>query len=85
MSAFPESGRSYTPKIAKRKGRFRPEADVAASGTQNPVAMYCLEDTDIVVILIVNVGQTHNGLTKSPIGMFFRDVWLPTVVTYLGR
>jgi len=48
-------------------------------------AMYWLEDTDIVVILMVNVGQMHSGLTKSPIGIFLRDVWLPTVMTYLGR
>ena len=47
--------------------------------------MYWLEDTDIVVVLLTNVGQMHSGLQRSPIGWFWRDVWLPVVMRYLGR
>ena len=48
-------------------------------------AMYWLEDTDIVVVLLANVGQMHSDLQRSPIGWFLRDVWLPAVVRFVGR
>ena len=47
--------------------------------------MYWLEDTDIVVVMLANVGGMHSDLLQSPVGWFFRDVWLPTVMRYLGR
>ena len=47
--------------------------------------MYWLEDTDIVVVLLTNVGQMHSGLQQSPTNLFWRDVWLPAVMRYLGR
>ncbi|UCC83860.1 MAG: hypothetical protein JSW46_02695 [Gemmatimonadota bacterium] len=46
--------------------------------------MYWLEDTDIMVVLLTNVGQMHSGLQRSPNGWFFRDVWLRAVLRYLG-
>jgi hypothetical protein len=46
--------------------------------------MYWLEDTDIVVVLLTNIGQMHIGLRKSPVGWFWRDVWMPAVMKYLG-
>ncbi|UCG86834.1 MAG: hypothetical protein JSW71_23560 [Gemmatimonadota bacterium] len=47
--------------------------------------MYWLEDTDIVVVFLANVGGMHSGLAASPIGWFFRQVWMPAVMRYLGR
>jgi len=47
--------------------------------------MYWLEDTDIVIVLLTNVGQMHSGLQRSPVGWFWLDVWLPAVMKYLGR
>jgi len=47
--------------------------------------MYWLEDTDIVVVLLTNVGQMHSSLQMSPVSTFFRQVWLPAVLRYLGR
>ncbi len=47
--------------------------------------MYWFEDTDIVVVTLTNVGQMHSGLLTSPVGLFFREVWMPTVMRYLGR
>lgn len=47
--------------------------------------MYWLEDTDIVVVLLTNVGRMHSGLNPSPVGMFYREVLLPAVMQFLGR
>jgi D-alanyl-D-alanine carboxypeptidase len=47
--------------------------------------MFWLEDTDITVVVLTNVGQMHSDFSKSPISMFFRDVWLPAVMRYLER
>ena len=47
--------------------------------------MYWLEDTDIVVVFLANVGQMHSDFLQSPINLFFRNVWMPTVLRSLGR
>jgi D-alanyl-D-alanine carboxypeptidase len=47
--------------------------------------MYWLEETDIVVILLTNVGEMHSGLNPSPVGMFYREVLFPAVIQFLGR
>jgi D-alanyl-D-alanine carboxypeptidase len=47
--------------------------------------MYWLEDTDVVVVLLANVGAMHSGLMMSPTGVFFRQLWLPAVMRYVGR
>lgn len=45
--------------------------------------MYWLEGTDIILVMLTNVGGMHSGLSPSPVGLFFRDVWLPAVMRYL--
>ena len=47
--------------------------------------MHWLEDTDIVMVILTNVGGMHSGLQQSPIGLFRRHVWLPAVMRYLGK
>ncbi len=47
--------------------------------------MYWLEDTDIVIVLLTNVGGMHSGLSPSPVGIFYREVLLPAVMRFLGR
>ncbi|MFO7892401.1 MAG: serine hydrolase domain-containing protein [Longimicrobiales bacterium] len=47
--------------------------------------MYWLADTDIIVVMLTNIGGMHSGLSPSPPGLFFRQVWLPAVMRYLGR
>lgn len=47
--------------------------------------MYWLADTDIIVAMLTNVGGMHSGLSPSPPGLFFHQVWLPAVLRYLGR
>ena len=47
--------------------------------------MYWLENTDIIIVLLTNVGEMHSGLRPSPVGLFYRLVLLPTVLQFLGR
>ena len=47
--------------------------------------MYWLEDTDVVVVVLTNVGAMHSGLMMSPTGTFISQLWFPTVMRYLGR
>ncbi len=47
--------------------------------------MYWLEDTDIIVVMLANVGGMHSGLSPSPVSLFFRQVLLPRMMRYLGR
>jgi D-alanyl-D-alanine carboxypeptidase len=48
-------------------------------------AMYWFENTDIIVVMLTNVGGMHSGLRPSLPGLFYRDVLLPAVMRYLGR
>jgi D-alanyl-D-alanine carboxypeptidase len=47
--------------------------------------MYWLENTDIIVVMLANVGGMHSGLSPSPVSLFFRQVMLPRMMRYLGR
>jgi D-alanyl-D-alanine carboxypeptidase len=42
--------------------------------------MYWLEDIDITVVLLTNIGGMHSGLNPSPVSLFFRQVLLPAVM-----
>lgn len=84
----PRGGRShYMQGISRTENYYEDYAILGhGGGTLGFTAgMYWLEDTDIVVVLLTNVGQMHSGLQRSPISWFFRDVWLPAVMRYLGR
>lgn len=48
-------------------------------------AMYWFENTDVVMVLLANVGAMHSGLMMSPVGNFMSRLWLPEVMRYLGR
>ncbi len=47
--------------------------------------MYWLEDTDVVFVVLTNIGGMHSGLAMSPVGAFMSQLWFPTVMRYLGR
>ena len=47
--------------------------------------MYWLEDTDVTLVMLANVGGMHSGLSPSPVSLFFRQVLLPRIMRYLGR
>ncbi len=74
----------YMQGISKREGFYREYAAFGHSGgTLGFTAyMYWLEDTDIVLVMLANVGAMHSDITSAP-GIFFRMVWLPTVMRYL--
>jgi hypothetical protein len=38
-----------------------------------------------IVVMLTNVGGMHSALSTSPVSLFFRQVWLPAVMRYLGR
>jgi D-alanyl-D-alanine carboxypeptidase len=77
----------YMQGISRREGFYGDYAAFGHSGgTLGFTAyMYWLEDTDIIVVMLANVGGMHSGLAASPPGLFFRQVWLPSVMRYLDR
>jgi len=77
----------YLQGIMRQEGFYNDYAGLGhGGGTLGfSAGMYWLEDTDIVVVMLANVGQMHSELLRSPTGAFFRDVWLPIVMRYLGR
>jgi D-alanyl-D-alanine carboxypeptidase len=47
--------------------------------------MYWLEDTDIILVMLTNVGGMHSAMSPNPVGEFFRRTWLPAVMVYLDN
>ncbi|MFO8175310.1 MAG: serine hydrolase, partial [Longimicrobiales bacterium] len=87
----PEAGGSgrarYMQGISRTGGFYQDYAAYGHSGgTLGFTAyMYWLEGTDIIVVLLANVGGMHSALSPSPVSLFFREVWMPAVMRYLGR
>ena len=52
---------------------------------ENGIKFVWLEDTDIVLVMLTNVGHMHSGLQHSPVNLFWNGVWMPAVMKYLGR
>ena len=46
--------------------------------------MFWIEDTDIIVVSLANVGGMHSGLSQSPPGLFYRHILMPAVMRYFG-
>ena len=83
----PRGGSRYMQGISRSEDFYQGTAAYGHSGgTLGFTAyMYWLEGTDIIVVLLANVGGMHSGLSPSPVSLFFRQVWLPAVMRYLGR
>jgi len=47
--------------------------------------MYWIEGTDVILVMLANVGGMHSALSPSPVGDFFRQVWLPAAMGHVGR
>jgi D-alanyl-D-alanine carboxypeptidase len=47
--------------------------------------MYWLEDTDIILVALSNVGGMHSALSPSPVSLFFREALLPRVMRTVNR
>jgi D-alanyl-D-alanine carboxypeptidase len=87
----PEQRRSrrsqYMQGIARTEDYFEGRAALGHSGgTLGFTAMmYWFEDSDIIVVMLTNVGGMHSGLSPSPVGIYYRQVLLPAVMRYLDR
>ncbi len=72
----------YMQGIAKTVGFYE---DLSAFGHSGGTLgftayMYWLEDPDIIIVMLANVGGMHSGLSPSPVSLFFRQVLLPRVM-----
>ena len=47
--------------------------------------MYWFEDSDVIVVMLTNIGYMHSGFQQSPPGIFYSEVLVPAVMQYLGR
>ena len=46
--------------------------------------MLWVEGTDVIIVMLVNIGGMHSGLAPSPTSLFFNQVLLPAVMRYMG-
>jgi D-alanyl-D-alanine carboxypeptidase len=46
--------------------------------------MIWFEGTDVIIILLTNIGSMHSGLSPSPVSLFFNHVLVPAVMEYVG-
>ena len=47
--------------------------------------MYWIEDTDIIIVMLTNIGYMHSGFPQSPPSIFYNEVLVPAVMQYLDR
>ncbi|MBN2416182.1 beta-lactamase family protein [bacterium] len=45
--------------------------------------MFWFADSDLIVVLLTNVGGMHSGLSPSPVMLFYREVLLPAVMGFV--
>ena len=48
-------------------------------------SMYWFENTDIIAVMLINIGRMHSGLQQSPPSIFYHEILLPAVMQYLDR
>jgi D-alanyl-D-alanine carboxypeptidase len=74
----------YMQGISRVEGLYDDHAGYGHSGgTLGFTAyMYWLEDMDLTVVMLANIGGMHSGLSPSPVSLFFRRVWLPAVMRF---
>jgi D-alanyl-D-alanine carboxypeptidase len=79
-------GSRYMQGISWREGFFNDFAAFGHSGgTLGFTAyMYWIEDTDVILVMLANVGGMHSGISPSPVSLFFREIWVPAVMRWAG-
>ncbi|MEM1189324.1 MAG: serine hydrolase domain-containing protein [Pseudomonadota bacterium] len=82
-----DTRRQYLQGISKTKDYYDGHARLGhGGGTLGfSAGMYWLEDTDVVVVVLTNIGAMHSGLGMSPVSVFINQLWFPAVMKYLGR
>jgi D-alanyl-D-alanine carboxypeptidase len=84
---YPPSGggrpnRQYMLGISRSERAFGDYASVGhGGGTLGFSArMIWFEGTDVIVIMLTNIGSMHSGLSPSPVSLFFNHVLVPAVM-----
>ncbi len=82
-----DSEEEYMQGVDRIKNLYKQRAVLGHSGGTLgfTTGMYWLENTDITIVLLTNVGGMHSGLSPSPIGLFYREVLLPAALKYLEQ
>ena len=44
--------------------------------------MFWIEDTDIVIVTLANVGSMHSGFSQDPVWLFYQKFLMPAVMKY---
>jgi D-alanyl-D-alanine carboxypeptidase len=83
---LPQGGGMYMQGISKTPNSYKElTAFGHGGGTLGfSATMQWFENTDIIVVMLTNVGGMHSGF-QSPSSLFYRQVLLPAVMRYLGR
>ncbi len=45
--------------------------------------MFWLEESDVTIVLLTNVGRMHSNVNPSPVSLFYHDILLPAVMKYI--
>lgn len=45
--------------------------------------MFWLEESDISIVLLTNVGRMHSNVNPSPVSYFYKEVLIPAVLKYI--
>jgi D-alanyl-D-alanine carboxypeptidase len=80
-----QSGRQYMLGISRSDRAYGDFASVGhGGGTLGFSArMIWFEGTDVIIIMLTNIGSMHSGLSPSPVSLFFNYVLVPAVMTYM--
>jgi hypothetical protein len=46
--------------------------------------MIWLEGADAILVVLTNIGNMQSGFSSSPVSLFFNQVPVPAVMTYMG-
>lgn len=45
--------------------------------------MFWLEESDLTIVLLTNVGRMHSDVNPSPVSLFYQEVLIPAVMKYI--
>ena len=81
-----QANREYMLGISRTQRAYGEYASVGhGGGTLGFSArMIWFEGTDVVIIMLTNIGSMHSGLSPSPVSLFFNHVLVPAVMKYMG-
>ncbi len=77
---------NYMQGIYKLKNYYKGKAVIGHSGGTLGFSahMFWIENTDIVIVFLANVGNMHSGLKQAPPSLFYKNILFPAVLKYLN-